>query len=135
MWSHKYVGLPFVDGGRTMKGVDCWGLVRLIYDRELEIELPSYGDTSARDLIKISRSMTTDKDAEIWENVDRSKIMAFDVVVMRFSGKHTIGHVGVMVDSKNVMHVEASTAAVIVPLDHWLIRERLECYRRHKNFR
>lgn len=130
-WSHKYVGLPFVDGGRTIAGVDCWGLVRLIYARELDIDLPSYGETSAADLIKVSRAITADKDDEQWKSVDRSDLKAFDVAVMKFSGKRSIGHVGIIVNARQVLHVEKATAAVIVPLDHWTVRERLECFRRH----
>lgn len=132
MWHHAYIGIPFLDGGRTVAGADCWGLVRLIYRRELSVDLPSYGDTSAADLIRVARTMATDKDGEAWQSVEPGELKPFDVVVMRFIGRSLIGHVGLAIDRVNVLHIERATSAVIVPRDHWSIRERIACYRRHR---
>ena len=40
----KYIGLTYLDNGRTEAGVDCWGLARLFYKGEFDIELPSYSE-------------------------------------------------------------------------------------------
>lgn len=39
-WTQKYVGIPFVSGGRDYNGCDCYGLVRLILNDEYQIQLP-----------------------------------------------------------------------------------------------
>ena len=39
-WVKKYVGIPFVSGGRDETGCDCYGLVRLILRNEYDFELP-----------------------------------------------------------------------------------------------
>lgn len=39
-WTQKYVGIPFVSGGRTEQGCDCYGLIRLILKNEYKILLP-----------------------------------------------------------------------------------------------
>ena len=41
---NKYIGLPYQENGRTVDGVDCWGLARLFYKQELSIDLPDYSD-------------------------------------------------------------------------------------------
>lgn len=130
-WHAPYLGVPFEDGGRSLDGCDCWGLVRLIYARELRIELPSYGETSATDLIRAARAIGAGKDGEAWQDVPAGQLQPFDVVVMRYAGRQLVGHVGLAINPLTVLHVEASTAAVCVPLNHWSIRERIACYRRH----
>lgn len=43
-WTRKYTGIPFSSGGRDEQGCDCWGLVRLILQREYGIFLPALSD-------------------------------------------------------------------------------------------
>ena len=44
-WVKEYVGIPFSDLGRTREeGVDCWGLVRLVYDEVYGVLLPQLSD-------------------------------------------------------------------------------------------
>lgn len=39
-YARKYIGIPFVSGGRGVDGCDCYGLVRLVYQNEFKISLP-----------------------------------------------------------------------------------------------
>lgn len=39
-WILNYLRLPYAPGGRDHRGVDCWGLLRLVYAEQLGIELP-----------------------------------------------------------------------------------------------
>lgn len=127
LWAEKYVGLPFVDGGRGWSGVDCWGLVRLIYKTEAKIDLPDYGEISASELIRVSRTIERDSKAEPWvEVVDAPK--PFDVLVMR--GRPL--HVGVMVTRSHVLHVERHTLTVVVPVNHPSVKMRAIAYHRHR---
>lgn len=42
MNTDNYVGIPFVSNGRNRDGADCYGLIKLIYQQELGIELPDW---------------------------------------------------------------------------------------------
>lgn len=43
-WAAEYVGLPFLDHGRSREGLDCWGLARLVLMEHYGIRLPDFGD-------------------------------------------------------------------------------------------
>lgn len=120
--------MPFVDRGRDWRGVDCWGLVSFIYRAELGIELPSYGDISATDLIRVSALIKADAEAEPWREAERP-LRPFDVVMMR--GRPW--HVGLMASETTVLHIEEITDSVIVPIAHDSVRHRIIGFRRHRN--
>lgn len=129
-WAAAYVGLPFVDGGRDRRGVDCWGLVRLVYAAERGIDLPSYGEISAADLLALARAFTAGAQGAHWPETLHPH--PFDVAVMRSGQGHRgIVHVGVMVDARRVLHVERATDSVIVPITHHSVAGRIMGFRRY----
>ncbi|MCA3794579.1 MAG: hypothetical protein IOC66_20125 [Burkholderia sp.] len=124
-WYAKYIGLPFGEGQGE---VTCWSLVARIYRECLAIDLPAYGEISARDLVRVARTMEARKD-DGWQAVERPQ--AFDVCLMRAPrGGAVVAHVGVMIDAQRVLHVEAASAAVVVPVKHFTVAGRILGYRR-----
>ncbi|MFG1343206.1 C40 family peptidase [Xanthobacter autotrophicus] len=126
-WAADYVGIPFLDGGRDRSGCDCWGLVRLVYAEVLGIDLPSHGEISAHDMARVSPLIREGSACAPWLPV-AGGAKPFDVLVMR--GRPL--HVGVMVDHRHVLHVEASTASVIVAIDNPQVRWRRLNLHRHE---
>jgi hypothetical protein len=44
-WLNRYIGSPYVYGGRTIDGMDCYGLLVLIFKERYSIDLPDwFGD-------------------------------------------------------------------------------------------
>ena len=121
----KYIGVPFVDGGRDLAGFDCWGAIWLAY-RERGIELPDYGEISALDLRRVAREIEGGQEA--WQPVETPR--EFDVVLLRLYNRRWIGHVGLMVDGRRMLHTEKASAAVVVALDHYTVRNRVAGFRR-----
>ncbi len=127
-WAEKYVGLPFIDGGRDWKGVDCWGLVRLILRIECGIIVPSYGEISAEELVKVAKEVAGESSKEPWLPVIHAQ--AFDVAVMH--RRRAPIHVGIMVDNKNLLHIERATNAVLIDIKHPSVSFRSVSYFRHR---
>lgn len=126
-WAAPYVGLPFGEGPGE---VTCWSLVRRVMAERRGIELPAYGEISARDLVRVARTMGREQLAETWRAV--SVPQEFDVALMRSArGGRAIVHVGIMIDGRRLLHVEDRTASVVVPLDHYSVRGRIVGFRRY----
>ncbi|MGN6549766.1 MAG: NlpC/P60 family protein [Pararhizobium sp.] len=123
----RYVGLPWLDRGRTCDGVDCWGLLRLVYAGELGIELPSfatdYADTSDRGRINVLVAEERDP----WVPVERGREQPCDVVLIR----ERPWHVGAVVRRGLMLHIEQDRSSVIEPYTTMRHAARVEGIYRH----
>ena len=99
MWANNYIGIPFKYKGRTTDGIDCWGLVRLIYSNEYNITLPSFSsDYSENDYDRISELIVQYKEG--WEPIE--KPVEGSLVLFRIMGAET--HVGIAVSDTHFVH-------------------------------
>jgi cell wall-associated NlpC family hydrolase len=105
-WWHKYLRLPFITGGRTHEGVDCWGLVCLIYKQELGIELPSYSglydDTT--DTVQVGKVYGEDRSG-FASPIEAHQRQPFDVILLRISGAPM--HVAICTKKQWMIHCSA----------------------------
>ncbi len=128
-WANNYVGLPFKADGRTREGVDCYGLVCLVYKELHNIDLnPFTGifvEQTPEKMIEIARIMNKDRDN--WLRGDKPQ--TFDMVQLR-TGRHAF-HVGIMVDGKRMLHVEEGIDSVIESIRSPLWANRIEWIYRH----
>lgn len=110
----KYIGIPYVEKGRDEKiGLDCWGLVRLIYKNELSIDLPSFStEYDSIDNERIEDLFAQYKEG--WEPIDQPTIG--DVVIFRVFGYES--HIGICVGDNKFIHVREARDTVIESLDN-----------------
>ena len=105
-WVAKYIGIRFVDHGRSEAGVDCWGLVRLVYHNERGIWLPtfvdSYTDTSSGAEI---RSLLDANLRRPWEEVTAAEAEEFDLVLFALPGGEW--HLGLVVEPRRGIMLHA----------------------------
>lgn len=112
MQIEKYVGIPFVAGGRDYSGADCWGLARLFYKEELGVDLPSfsteYTETDAQRMQELISQYR-----EGWE---RTKEPAYgDLVLFKVLGADS--HIGVYIDNNQFLHSMEKIGSAIQYLD------------------
>lgn len=93
-WAVKYIGLKHVPGGRGAEGVDCWGLVRLVYRDEFQIELPMLPGVSQSSILSIAGAISSHVERD-WEEVYRP----FDGCTVAMSQHKVIHHVGLFAEA------------------------------------
>ena len=128
-WAARYVGIPYIDGGRDRSGLDCWGVLQLVYRDQLGVELPGYGDISARDLRRVAREIGSA--AQMWPWSEAPEPRELDVVVMAAPGRRFPAHVGIVLQGGQLLHSEAASGCCIVPLSDFSVRFRILGYRRY----
>lgn len=93
-WSTRYIGLPYSIGGRDRDGVDCWGLLCLVYQNEQGIRLPELPGVVQWDSLAISREILGQSKGS-WSEV--SAPMEGCAVAM--SLREVLHHVGIWTDA------------------------------------
>ncbi len=107
----KYIGLPYVDNGRDTTGVDCWGLARLFYKGELNIDLPSYVESySGGSDPQIVEAVSIYKDN--WQL--ESKGNPGDLCLFNILGEPT--HVGIYIGDNKFLHCRQGQDSVVESL-------------------
>src|SRR5262245_17327749 len=83
-WEARYIGRPYVRDGYSAGGYHCWSLIRAVFHNECRINLESYGDVSATDLMKVVRRMEEGAGMPPFvHKVADDDRCPFDVVVMQ----------------------------------------------------
>lgn len=119
-WWNEYVGIHYQEKGRAKDGADCWGLVRLVYQEQFNIALPTLLDeyeTADKDSIAELVSITK----EGWNQVDNPS--AGDVVVFNIIGQPV--HVGIVTSPGMFLHVRRDQEAVIERLTTGVWKHRI----------
>jgi len=129
-WPSKYVGLRFAEGGRTAEGCDCWGLVCLVYARELGVVLPDYAGMYAgtRDIAAIS--LIHDQERPRWDQVWPWDVAPLDLVSLRIQGRPW--HVGIVAGPGRMLHALPRCDAVIEDYTRPLWQPRVDGFFRYR---
>lgn len=112
MWYNDYVGIPFLAKGRDSSGLDCWGLVRLVYKEEFDIELPSFSDDYEYDDTERIEQLTAQY-KEGWEEVSSPK--PGSIVLFKVLGH--LSHIGIYIGGNKFLHCLENHSSVIENLD------------------
>ena len=121
----KYIGIPFKDGGRDFDGLDCWGLVRLVWKEERGIEMPDMGDEYSSAFERGDVGPLFEKyTAQDWNrDVTKLKRKPLDVLAFTFGGLEL--HAGLWIAPGEMLHVMRGMATAIERYDQAKWAKRL----------
>ncbi len=109
-WLEPYMQIPFKEHGRDFSGVDCWGLVKLIYECELGIELPTYvhGYDDTADSHSIGDLVNANRDQWIKRE---GREQPFDLILIYMQGLPW--HLGLVVARGLMVHASEETYVAV----------------------
>lgn len=127
-WARDYIGMPFVEKGRDGAGVDCWGLIALVLERQGGIQVPTFEDcycsTEETELLGavIAREKAKLPFRPIALRADGEGALAFhrrlaplvrplDVLLLRMMGD--LCHVGIACGGGQFLHTEVGINCVM----------------------
>ncbi|MDR1307620.1 MAG: C40 family peptidase [Treponema sp.] len=133
-WVERYVGIPFVSGGRDHAGCDCYGLVRLVLAEQFGYTLPLLNTG-------YENACRTQETAPLFREqiplLSGEKIRQAEpgaVAVLQFSGRAS--HVGIFVDRRSILHTIGGIGAFCTAVNHASVRGALEgMYRVSERYR
>jgi len=129
MWTDAYVGLNFLPDGRTREGLDCWGIVQLVYREQKGIELPAYSGIYTMDTAEKLREVAEvmERESVKWSQVEKPQ--DFDIVRLKISGRLAF-HVGLVV-GKNFLHITKDIQSSVESLNSPVWKQRITGYYRY----
>lgn len=124
------LGVPFVDGGRDMKGMDCWGLFVEVM-RRFGYKVPDYR-ISCFDTDGIGGAY--DKEIGDWQRVDVASPGLAVAMAMHEAAPDMVQHFGVVLTNRTFMHTMEKTGVIISRInDPFFSRKIKGFYRCVKN--
>jgi cell wall-associated NlpC family hydrolase len=126
----NYIGLPFHSGGRDKKGLDCWGLIRLVYKEQFDIDLPIYDglDGEKSEAREIATCINEHKSE--WLEVEPGKEKEGDIIILRINGWPM--HIGFVVTKGSMLHIMKGMNAVLEKYTSPKWEKRIFAFVRHK---
>jgi cell wall-associated NlpC family hydrolase len=132
-WVSRYVGIPFVSGGRDFAGCDCYGLIRLVLLNEFGYDLPVLAiGYNACCTAEINPMFTENLPLLGGERISAPEAGA--VAVIRVRGLPS--HVGIFADGEYILHTLNRIGAHCTRTGSGFLRGGLEgIYRVDKSYR
>lgn len=115
----QFIGIPYRSGGTTIKGLDCSGFVRLIYDQIFGIALPH-------------SSMAQFKFSGL-KKIDKQDLQPGDLIFFGNKEKKRINHVGVYLSDNRFIHASSSDGIRVSGLNERYWQKRFMGTRRHED--
>ena len=109
---NKYLGVPYLHQGRTMAGVDCWGMVLLIY-KDMGYKLWDIDEDYDKSFNWKSKNYFIENYYREWDKVEIPEL--FDLIFFKKAGGQ-VSHAGVLLKRNRFIHTSDKTGTVVTRL-------------------
>jgi cell wall-associated NlpC family hydrolase len=118
----EYIGIPYKHLGRDHLGVDCFGLIWLLYKEKKGITLPDYVELKySVDWYKKENHIVNNITSN-WEEVRDRIYQPFDIFLFQCTTS-VVNHVAMYIDDFKLIHVqEGINAHIFILDDKWKAR-------------
>lgn len=113
----KYIDLPYKNLGRDFDGVDCYGLLWLIYKEERNIVLPDFTELMYDQKWYRKHNHIVDNISDEWSKV-KEPFKRYDAII--FYGRYEVAdHIGVYIGDNKFIHITENSTSMISRLDDY----------------
>lgn len=118
----RFIGIPFISNGRSFKGCDCYGLVKLYYKEVLNIEIPETVITSEQ-----PRRIFANYLNEISKNWTQTVPAKNVVIALSINSEHPslVTHFAVMIDEKRFIDIRENCSSYLTSIDDIKIKNQI----------
>ena len=132
-WVEQYVGIPYVAEGADIArdgGLDCWGLIKLIWRERYGIELPIYdGPHWKPGADRVAIAIAIQEAVARYQIVLTGEEREGDGIILRMLGNPL--HVGLVVTPGWMIHSNESAASCVEDYRRMAWSRRVIGFRRH----
>lgn len=131
-WVERYIGIPYVESGRDPAadgGLDCWGLLVLIWREQYGVDLPIYdGPHWAKGADRAAIAAAIRAEQERYLDVAPGTEREGDGILLRLLGQPL--HVGLVVAPGWMIHTHETAAVCVERYDGMAWARRVLGFRR-----
>ena len=118
----KYIGIPFKHRGRDFNGIDCFGLLCLIFKEERNIIIPDFLDVIyERNWYKEGQNHILNNigtvDGTFWDVIKKKPYKMYDGLLFFLTSKNIANHIGIYINDNKFIHVAERFETTIDRLD------------------
>jgi len=127
---NKYLGFPYKHQGRDVNGVDCWGLIKLVYKDFLNVDLLDTKEDYANDWAVQGKNYFIENYYKEWDKTENPILL--DIVLFK-NINGIANHAGLYLSQNKILHT-CKLGTIITKLNSFnLFKLTLEGFYRYKN--
>ena len=105
----KYLTIPYVHLGRDFNGIDCYGLLKLFYQEEFNIDLPDY--SYEQDWHSKGLSLIQEQYWKCFRKIEEP--IKYCAVGFTTLARRGMTHIGIMLDQLRFLHVPRNQSVCV----------------------